>query len=70
MVDRQLQHLDPAEALAQGQARSSGEKLEIEKRPSATMFSNLSKNVVYKSNVSAVELSCETVTHIVNDDAT
>ena len=70
MVDRQLQHLDPSQALAQGQARSSGEKLEIEKRPSATMFSNLSKNVNYKSNVSAVELSCETVTHIVNDDTT
>ena len=71
MVDRQLEELElPEEIVLEPGKRSdaTAEKPGIDRKITRTMFSNLSKNVVYESNASAGELSCETVTRVVNDE--
>ena len=64
MVDHQLEQLGPPKKLEaqMSAASSSGDNLGIE----STMFLNLSVNVVYTSDASPNELSCETVTQIVS----
>ena len=71
MVDQQLAELEmPEEIVLEANRRSDAtvEKPGIDRKITRTMFSNLSKNVVYESNASAGELSCETVTQIVYDE--
>ena len=71
MVDQQLAELEiPEEIVLEANRRSdaTAEIPGIDRQITRTMFSNLSKNVVYESNASAGELSCETVTRVVNDE--
>ena len=70
MVDKQLAELEIAEEMRQETQRPDAVagKPEIDRKMTRTMFSNLSKNIVYKSNASAAELSVETVTRIVYDE--
>ena len=60
MVDQQIERFRASGSNAKDVKRQTG---------TSTMFPNLSKHDVYKSNAPPVELSCATVTHIVYDDA-